>query len=155
MCDDGRPREPVLHKSVNSPNPTMIDRVRVPPPSLRAMQMLRAVHPELRVLGPSLRRRTAVRVRSCRGKTPLPRSRSPRLLALLLPAHGLASLGGVLGVAVEDEARVRAAEAKGVGHDTVHLALVALREDVHAFGLLNELVDVCALSEESVLQHQQ
>ena len=42
-----------------------------------------------------------------------------------------------LGVLVEDQARVGAAEAEGVGHDPVHLALVALGQDVHALGLVH------------------
>ena len=43
----------------------------------------------------------------------------------------------LLGVLVEDQARVRAAEAEGVGHDPVDLALVALGQDVHALGLVH------------------
>ena len=45
----------------------------------------------------------------------------------------------LLGPAVEDQAGVGAAKAEGVGHDAVDSHFLALGEDVHALGLVDQL----------------
>mmetsp|Transcript_111172 Transcript_111172/g.354165 ORF Transcript_111172/g.354165 Transcript_111172/m.354165 type:complete len:435 (-) Transcript_111172:475-1779(-) len=60
-----------------------------------------------------------------------------------------------LRVLVEDQASVGASEAEGVGHHAMHLALVPLGEDLHALGLVHQVLDVGGLREKLLVHHKQ
>merc|ERR1719310_2691811 len=81
------------------------------------------------------------------------RRRTAHSVAPLTPS--LRCAARLLLVAVEDEAAVGAAKAKGVRHDAIHLAVIALSENFHALRLGYQLLDVCTLGEEALLEHEQ
>mmetsp|Transcript_15890 Transcript_15890/g.49917 ORF Transcript_15890/g.49917 Transcript_15890/m.49917 type:complete len:301 (+) Transcript_15890:118-1020(+) len=56
---------------------------------------------------------------------------------------------------VKHQTRVRAAETKGIRHHTVDRARVLLPEDLQAFALLDEVIDVGGLCEEAAVGHEQ
>ena len=73
-------------------------------------------------------------------------------LVVVVPRTPTRSL---VSVTVEDEARVGASEAEGVGHDALGLHVDALGQDVHPLCLLDEVLDVRRLGEEAAIHHDE
>merc|ERR1719333_1341818 len=70
------------------------------------------------------------------------------------PRRGRYSGASSLGVLVDHQAAVSAAEAERVGHGALEVSLDALGEHLEALGLLDRVVEVRALREVAVVQHQ-
>mmetsp|Transcript_7892 Transcript_7892/g.11868 ORF Transcript_7892/g.11868 Transcript_7892/m.11868 type:complete len:455 (+) Transcript_7892:140-1504(+) len=60
----------------------------------------------------------------------------------------------LLFVLVENERAIRSAESETVGHGSGERAIVPLRQNVHALGLVHELLDICRLGHEIIVHHE-
>mmetsp|Transcript_34360 Transcript_34360/g.77425 ORF Transcript_34360/g.77425 Transcript_34360/m.77425 type:complete len:221 (+) Transcript_34360:48-710(+) len=56
---------------------------------------------------------------------------------------------------VEDQASVGSSKPEAVGENSRHLSVVPLAEDVEALGLVAQVLDVCRLRQEAVVEHEQ